>query len=196
MDYGSILKGDIKTIDAGGKFGDKVVSCTKVEFEGKSIYISDKIFETTENIMNIIDPYLTNALDVIGRGHGELPDFVIADFSELTDANGRYLYESNTVVLMPKLFGNMDENDEYNKHLIFHELLHWSDCQDMAKIYPGLNEDDLVDHVIEWAKDKLDNLGENKYSMINISSYAKKQYDLGRFDEAYVEYRVKKIMEN
>ena len=42
------------------------------------------------------------------------------------------------------------------------------------------------------AKAKLDALGIDDYSTNEISDYAAKKYKQGRFDEAYVEYRVKR----
>lgn len=194
MNYGAIIHGKTEKHSVGGNLADIVTSSIKVEFEGKSVYISDKIYDNAKDIMDRFEPYLKNALNLVGKENREIPNFIIADATELTKASGRYLYEPNTVVLVPKLFGDMSENDKYNKHLTIHELLHWGDCQDMSKKYPNASEDELVNHVINWAKDKLDKIGIDKYSVTNISSYAREKFSEGRFDEVYVEYRTKQLM--
>lgn len=196
MNYGAITEGAPQLLVAGGDAGDSVMSCIKVDFEGKSVYISDRIIESPEVVMDKVEPYLIEGLDAVGRDHGELPDFIIADVTELSGANGRYLYDSNTVVLVPKVFGDAAENDEYNAHLSFHELLHWSDCQDEAKINPGLKEDDLVAIITEKSRETLDKLGINTYNVDEISDYAEAAFDKGRYDEVLVEYRVKGLMED
>lgn len=105
MNHGAIVEGDSQVLFAGGDAGDTVMSCIKAEFEGKNVYISERIYESSEVIMDKVEPYLIEGLDAVGREHGELPDFIIADITELSGANGRYLYDSNTVVLAPRLFG-------------------------------------------------------------------------------------------
>ena len=196
MNYGKITeKEDAETIDAGGDFNDIVRTSTEVEYEDTTVYISDKIIEEANVIMDRFEPYLNKAFDLIGRDHGKIPKIVIADYSELTEnVAGRYLYDTNTVFFAPRLFGDMEENSPYNSHVTTHELLHWSDCQEMAKKYPNLSEDDLVEKVSEWAKNELDKLGIDIYSVNTISDYAEKRYGIGRFDEVYVEYRVKKLL--
>lgn len=200
MNYGTIENGEANTIDAGGSNKDKVISCIKVGFENTSVFISERIYESSERIMDIIEPYLIEGLDAVGREHGTIPTFVIADVTELTDPNGRnvmgrYLYDSNTVILVPKLFEESEKSDEYNAHLTFHELLHWSDCQEIGKRHPGLKEEKLVPIIRKESKKSIDKLGINEYNVNEISGYATDSFELKNYDEVYVEYRVKELME-
>ena len=194
MNYGEITAIDETIINAGGDHGDTVMTHNKVEFEGKSVFISDDIYLSPEEVMEIVEPYLITALDDIGRDNAEMPDFVIASVLDIPNARGRYLYDSNTVIIVTKLFGDIEGNEEYNKHLIYHELLHWRDCQNMAKKFPGLSESEIVELVIKDSKEKLDALEVNEYTILDESNYAIDKYNDGRFDEVYVEYRVKRML--
>ena len=197
MKYGNIEKIETQKIEAKGETNTIIFSDSVSEYKGEKVYLSNKIITEPEYIMNTIEPYLDKAFDIIGTEHGPIPKFVITDLLEMKDVSGRYLYDTNTVILSPMLFDINNENNqfEYNTHLTLHELFHWSDCQDMAKEHPGLKEDDLVEFVNKWAKEKVESLGITIYNVKEeVSDYASDKLKIGRFDEVYVEYRVKQIM--
>ena len=194
MNYGDISKINPKIIDAKGDENSKITSSIKVEFEKGNIYISDKIIEEPNVIMDKVEPVLKEAFDLVGRDHGPIPDVVIADVMDFpNNIGGRYLYDSNTVFMVPVLFDESEEYKNRNIRLATHELSHWSDCFEIAKKHPGLSESQLMPFVNNWAKEQLDNLGINKYNIDDITPYASDKYADGFFFEAYVEKRLKDI---
>ena len=98
------------------------------------------------------------------------------------------------LISFPVLFEESDKYKPRNLRLATHELLHWSDCFEMAKLHPGLSEDELMPYVNKWAKEQLDILGINEYNARNISSYALSKYKKNQFFETYVEKRVKDLV--
>ena len=195
MNYGPIKNIDTKELGTKGEKEDIVKSSIITDYYGDTVYISDRIFDEPEAVMEKIEPFLDKAYELVGKNHGERPQIIIADITEIGDAYGRYLYDSNIMVLVPQLFGDEEERSIFNTHLTIHELLHWSDCQEMAKDYPRISENELVPLVIDWAKTQLDSIGIDAYNVNIISSYAEEMYEKGRYDEVYVEYRTKEKVE-
>ena len=73
-------------------------------------------------------------------------------------------------------------------------MFHWEDCQRFGSVYPNATEDELVAYIQEWAHEKLDENGINEYDIVKQGSYASDKYIEGRYDEAYVEFRVNQVL--
>ena len=121
-----------------------------------------------------------------------LPEFLLISSMELDDRiRGRFSGEKMSVVYKPLM------DADSNKRTFLHELLHWFDYQEA--IGAGMkfsNDDEFVKYMSSEAKKKLDRIGINLYNSAGISPYAFSKYKAGRFDETYVEYRVKILMKN
>lgn len=194
MLYHEIIRGESQKIPAGGDYGDVVTSGKTVNFGDYKVLISDKQHIKPKEMDRINREYIKWAMDKVDKSEGTLPMIVLADSTELTDAYGRYLFDSNTIFAMLRL-GEV-EDPEYNKKLLLHELLHWEDCCKVSSMNPGLKENELVPLVIDYAKKRLDENKVTKYNIKKYGFYAEAKWAEGRYDEVYVEYKRYYLMRN
>ena len=80
---------------------------------------------------------------------------------------------------------------------IVHELYHLLDARAYSKKYGKITDQEkYVKDIIKISKVKVDELEEKRYNIMDVSSYARKAMFLGRYDEAYTEYRTKQRLKN
>lgn len=187
MNYHKIQRGESKEIQAGGDYGDVVVSGKTVDFGDYKVLISDRQHIKPKEMDRINRQYIRWAVEKVDRSEGTLPTIVLTDSTELTKSYGRYLFDSNTVFVMLRL--GETEDPGYNKKLLLHELLHWEDCNKVSTMNPGLSEKELVPLVIDYAKKQLDENKVTEYNVSKYGSYAEQKWAEERYDEVYVEYK-------
>lgn len=126
----------------------------------------------------------------------ENPNIVLVGEKELVNDDGNYNLKTNTI------FYHFFPKDEIlQDHTIIHELFHCKDAHRYLK--NGINIKDIISHERFVFKKKLDKLGINKNNVNTIKKEMGKdeaialsrQYEAGKYDEVYTEYRTYKIME-
>ena len=85
----------------------------------------------------------------------------------------------------------MELRNPVKRKLIMHEMIHWRDAQAYKVKFGEVDDQSLIEYMCKIGKKKLDANGIDSYNISEISGYAKASYMLGRYDEAYVEYRLK-----
>lgn len=193
MDYPKIERGESKIIEAGGDANDKIVSGKTVDFGDYQVVISDRLDIKPRELHRIEMQYIRPAIEKIAQEKDGLPVIVLADKTELSSA-GRYLYDSNSLFVGLRIHEQGEEDVKYNQHLMFHEMFHWKDCQEIAADHLGITEAEMMPIYNEMAKKALDAAGVDAYNVEKYGDYAMMRYSQGIYYEPYVEYRVYNMM--
>ena len=82
---------------------------------------------------------------------------------------------------------------ENHNGIYVHEMLHWSDAQKYIRAHGNANG--YIQANIKESKKHIDKLEKNGYNINDISRYASRMLNFGRYDEAWTEYRTTQILE-
>ena len=116
---------------------------------------------------------------------------VLSDREMQTMAKASYNAVKNELVINEPLMG-----DGNRLETLVHELIHWQDAQGHKGEITAENfRAGYLEPLRKKCKKALDRAGITADNVSSISEYAKESYKEGKFDEAYTEYRVKKILE-
>lgn len=191
MDYRPLVETEAISYQMGD---DMIVSDRALKGSRYNIRVSDKT-KVKPRLLHEYEMRIDEALQIVGMKDEKPPAFVIISDLELPNSTrGRFLGEKNTIFI--KLLADKRER----RWCILHELFHWYDYR--SAIRTGLcfsDDNEFVIYMNGIAKKKLEQLRVNEYNSIDISRYARsslqpKEEREKRYDEAYVEYRVKKTL--
>jgi hypothetical protein len=116
---------------------------------------------------------------------------VLSDREMQTMAKASYNAVKNELVVNEPLLTEKDCLET-----LVHELIHWQDAQGRKGEITAENfRASYLEPLRKKCKKALDRAGITADNVNSISEYARKTYKEGKFDEAYTEYRVKKILE-
>lgn len=150
-----------------------------------NIYVSNDSNVKPRKLQEI-EKLLSKYFEMFNKNGYTKPTIVVVSDNELSKVSGgRYSAEDNTLYIKPTI------ESELQDEIIKHELIHWTDAQEY--ILEGNTITDNTEYInimCERCKPILDKLGINADNVGEISTYAKNSYAIGRYDEAYTEYRV------
>lgn len=170
------------------------------------IYLSKNAKVKPKQLHNI-DQSLTEARDILKKaGIESSPIVVLVDSSEMDiGVVGSFNAKDNILRIDAKL-GIKNELEKLQKGSVvpdnplstyLHELIHSFDSVTYRKKYGAISDNNYNDY-LKWANEKaekaLEKLAETGYNINDISEYASQNLLIGNFDEAYTEYRVKKML--
>lgn len=106
-------------------------------------------------------------------------------------AYGKYDAINNIVYYIPQIankeiVGNVGEIE-------FHEMWHMKQAENFRRKYGEITRENYLKYIeysCNQAKKTIDGAGINKYNVNEISDYAMKMYQQGRYDEVEAEYLV------
>ena len=148
--------------------------------------MSDKI-RVKPRDMHEIAKYYKEAISSLNILENVEPTLVVVSIEELeTGASGRCVSSINTLYVANNL------RKATKKKTIEHELTHWQDTQKFKEKYGYDDDYSLIEYMKKIGKKELDANGIDQYNVSEISNYARLTYALSRYDETYVEYRLKK----
>lgn len=176
------------------------IATHKVTTAANELYLSDDA-ELKPRALHRIDTGITNALDKIdAAGSSNLPTAVIVSEREMqSNALAAYNPYSNMLYLQATL-GDRTKLSELQKDCacptnplstFVHEYLHWQDAERYRQKYGAIDKD-YIHKLRLWSKKQLEKLSADEYN--EISRYADDCIENSKFDEAYTEYRVKKLL--
>lgn len=174
-----------------------------------NIYISEESQSIKRRELHQIDTKITKILKMMNISENDnLPTIYIISSKEMNkNAVAAYRAADNSLFIDTKfaIYGknNVPEvvkgfacpNDD--RSTFVHELFHWVDAQKFRNKFGEITADNynhFEDFVQSNAKKQLDKLQESGYDVFGISDYATNSIKNGKFDEAYTEYRVRKIL--
>lgn len=152
------------------------------------VYVSDDA-TIKPKALHRINKHTEDALKKYGIPEGRKPTIVIVSDNELPTAWGRYDAPTNTVYYVPEIAHKA--YPEVPGTTEFHEMYHVKQANDFRNAGWTITEQNYKDYIIELCKrekSKVDKAGITEYNVNEISSYAKKMYDIGRYDEVWTEY--------
>ena len=74
-----------------------------------------------------------------------------------------------------------------------HELFHWYDAEVYRRKYGGIDAN-FFEELNQKCKKKIEKLLKKGYNVKEVSKYARKKYDVGKYYEVYTEYRTLKVL--
>ena len=76
-----------------------------------------------------------------------------------------------------------------------HEYIHWRDAESYRVGYGAITDNkEYLAWIRKKSKIAIDNIAKKGYNVSKISSYAHSEFEKGKYDETYTEYRVKKLL--
>lgn len=182
----------------------KTLKCTATRAVGynNEIYISDKLTLKRKQL-NYVNARINAAANYVPKEKEyAMPRVIICDSSELpTHTVAAYTASDNTLrissVISTKqgvlnLPGDGACSENHNG-IYVHEMLHWSDAQKYIRAHGNANG--YIQANIKESKKHIDKLEKNGYNINDISRYASRMLNFGRYDEAWTEYRTTQILE-
>lgn len=159
------------------------ITATQIIGSPNGIYVSDNLVIKPKKLQEI-ENNISYIKKVIGTEGKEEPTIILVSDSELGYTGGRFDAESNTIYYKVIL------DSELQKHVNYHEMYHWEDCQQYILSGNAITSNqELIEYESAVAKNILDKIGINADNVENISDYAKRMFEIGRYDEVYTEYR-------
>lgn len=195
LDKNNVLKSDRGNIN---------ISAYKIINTKNNLYVSKNI-ELKPKELHKIDLSITQSLEKLKIVNSDnLPTIVIIDSSEMqTGAMASYNAIKNKLYI-DKVIGNkvklleLQKDAASPKNILstyVHEYIHWMDAQSYR-----IGHGEIIDskEYLYWirhkSKKKIDKLINKGYNINEISNYASDNFEEGKYDEVYTEYRVKQLL--
>lgn len=161
----------------------------------ESVKVKPRQMHDTEMLLN-------KALKLVGEDDN-LPKCVIISSEEMQNnavctykAINNTLYINSGTLDVDKLVELQESmacpNNPMSTYV--HELIHWKDAQEYKKYNTLDNQGEYLKSLRKKSKKRLDKLEKQGYDILNISRYASKAYNIGKYDETWTEYRVLKLL--
>lgn len=169
--------------------GKETISATALENSRNNLYLSDEA-NLKPREFDRIEKQVDFAKSVCGINKENAPRYVIVSDTEFkSSTQGRFDPNSNTI------FIKVQDNKSEQQLVIVHETFHAKDYQRFIEVGGTFTDQKTyVEYISEKSREKLDSLGINIYNVSEISEYAHKTYEIGRYDETFTEYRSVKAM--
>ncbi len=180
------------------------ISTYKVLTAENNIYVSNNI-RLKPKELHTIDLSISESLKKLKISDVDnLPRVVIINSSEMqTGALASYnavknvLYIDRTIGSRLKLL-ELQKNAACPKNVLstyVHEYIHWMDAQSYRIGYGEIiDSSEYLYWIRHKSKKKIDKLINKGYNINRISGYASDNFEEGKYDETYTEYRVKKLL--
>lgn len=180
------------------------ISTYKVLTAENNIYVSNNI-RLKPKELHTIDLSISESLKKLKISDVDnLPRVVIINSSEMqTGALASYnavknvLYIDRTIGSRLKLL-ELQKDAACPKNVLstyVHEYIHWMDAQSYRIGYGEIiDSSEYLYWIRHKSKKKIDKLINKGYNINRISSYASDNFEEGKYDETYTEYRVKKLL--
>lgn len=182
------------------------ITLNRVADRHNKIYLSEKS-KIKPKALHEIDMRMDDVYKLLGCDKRKtLPNICIVSHDEMGNApaafnalhNALYLDEGLlTIEKMPEFRSQMACADN-RLSTALHECLHWLDADDYRKSHGNITAENYASEYLPYlrneCKKKLDNMKNNGYNINEISRYASNSIAYGNYDEAYTEYRVKKLL--
>ena len=180
------------------------ISTYKVLTAENNIYVSNNI-RLKPKELHTIDLSISESLKKLKISDVDnLPRVVIINSSEMqTGALASYnavknvLYIDRTIGSRLKLL-ELQKDAACPKNVLstyVHEYIHWKDAQSYRIGYGEIiDSSEYLYWIRHKSKKKIDKLINKGYNINRISSYASDNFEEGKYDETYTEYRVKKLL--
>lgn len=180
------------------------ISTYKVLTAENNIYVSNNI-RLKPKELHTIDLSISESLKKLKiSGVDNLPRVVIINSSEMqTGALASYnavknvLYIDRTIGSRLKLL-ELQKDAACPKNVLstyVHEYIHWMDAQSYRIGYGEIiDSSEYLYWIRHKSKKKIDKLINKGYNINRISGYASDNFEEGKYDETYTEYRVKKLL--
>lgn len=180
------------------------ISTYKVLTSENNIYVSNNI-RLKPKELHTIDLSISESLKKLKISDVDnLPRVVIINSSEMqTGALASYnavknvLYIDRTIGSRLKLL-ELQKDAACPKNVLstyVHEYIHWMDAQSYRIGYGEIiDSSEYLYWIRHKSKKKIDKLINKGYNINRISSYASDNFEEGKYDETYTEYRVKKLL--
>jgi hypothetical protein len=180
------------------------ISTYKVLTAENNIYVSNNI-RLKPKELHTIDLSISESLKKLKISDVDnLPRVVIINSSEMqTGALASYnavknvLYIDRTIGSRLKLL-ELQKDAACPKNVLstyVHEYIHWMDAQSYRIGYGEIiDSSEYLYWIRHKSKKKIDKLINKGYNINRISGYASDNFEEGKYDETYTEYRVKKLL--
>lgn len=180
------------------------ISTYKVLTAENNIYVSNNI-RLKPKELHAIDLSISESLKKLKISDVDnLPRVVIINSSEMqTGALASYnavknvLYIDRTIGSRLKLL-ELQKDAACPKNVLstyVHEYIHWMDAQSYRIGYGEIiDSSEYLYWIRHKSKKKIDKLINKGYNINRISGYASDNFEEGKYDETYTEYRVKKLL--
>lgn len=195
LDKNNVLKSDRGNIN---------ISAYKIINTKNNLYVSKNI-ELKPKELHKIDLSITQSLEKLKIVNSDnLPTIVIIDSSEMqTGAMASYNAIKNKLYI-DKVIGNkvklleLQKDAASPKNILstyVHEYIHWMDAQSYRIGHGEINDSkEYLYWIRHKSKKKIDKLINKGYNINEISNYASDNFEEGKYDEVYTEYRVKQLL--
>lgn len=170
------------------------------------IYLSEKT-NIKPKALHEIDMRVTDVYKLLGcENRKTLPNICVVGHGETGNAPAAFNAVHNALYIDEKLIA-IEQTEDYRNQMAcsgnplsttLHEALHWCDADKYRKTHGNITAENYSTEYLPWlrarCKKKLDKLQDNGYNVNNVSRYASNSIACGYYDEAYTEYRVKKLL--
>lgn len=173
---------------------DQMIKVRKVDTYQNEIYISDKA-DIKPRALHEINRNTVNALKRWKISLDNMPRIVIVSEKQLPTAWGKYDAVNNVVYYVPEIAARGIEEAGKTE---YHEMWHMKQAEAFRKKYGPITKENrrmYIEHACKTGKKAIDAAGITAYNVRQISDYAKRMYDRGRFDEVEAEYMVMTMRE-
>lgn len=166
------------------------VKVKKVDSYSGEVYISDKA-NIKPRALHLINRNTEKALEKWGILTERKPKIVIVSPDEMPTAYGKYDAINNVVYYIPEIANEKVVKNVGN--IEHHELWHMKQAENFREKYGDITRENYgkyIEYSCKRAKKVIDEAGIDKYNVNDISDYAMKMYQQGRYDEVEAEYMV------
>ncbi len=182
------------------------ITLNRVTDRHNKIYLSENA-DIKPKALHEIDTRLTDVYKLLNCEKWKtLPNICIVSHDEMGGPPAAFNALHNALYIDEALL-TVEETPEFRAQMAcadnrlstaLHECLHWLDADDYRKAHGNITAENYAAEYLPYlrskCKKKLDILQKNGYNINEISRYASNSIAYGNYDEAYTEYRVKKLL--
>jgi len=190
-----------KKIDLSDKTLDTVSTYAEISYRKintyENLYVSNKV-NAKPKMIHDIDVKIREAMSVMKISTNDnIPTMIVVSDTEISKASyAAYRAADNKLFINEKIISALKEDNRDALGTVCHEFFHWKDAQEHIK-NGGIINDDYFAGLQVRSKREVDKLESRGYNVKEVSPYAKSSLSKEKinYDEAYTEYRVKKLLE-
>lgn len=186
QEYKKIIRGSEEEFQL--KKNESIIA-QKVETYDTDVFVSVNA-SIKPKALHTINKNTEDAMKEWGISYGRKPKIVIADYSEMSKAYGKYDAIHNIVYYLPQI-ADSDVVDNVGD-IEFHEMWHMKQAEifrEKAGEITDENFGEYIKYACKAAKKKIDGIGITEYNVNKLSVYASKMFFIERYDEVEAEYK-------